>query len=430
MSTSGGKAAAEERTAGAAVASATPAPADVQYPYWRTNMRVMAFATLCLALGFGIINPFLPLVLKEMGATGHLETWVGYAIGGYFGLSFFLTPVWGVVADHYGRKLMVLRTSFGMGAIYLLLPLMPDLTWFLALYLLMGTTNGFVPASQALIATNTPGRYLGQSLSWVQTGTLIGGTVGPALGAVLASVLPQYRHLFWVAAALIVSAGLLALVFAREQHERPQAPFRVHIVRDLRIILAIPGIRLLYFFQFCYTFTYLGSIAIVSVFTLEMLAAQGIDGGSQVDFWVGAVSLALTVASAMAVPLWGRLLDRFGAPRVLLWALCTATLGSLPVVLVQTPWQLVASRFLLGLLAVGVGPGAVTMVRTVAPRGMESRVMAYGAACAMLGIGGGPFIAGQVGPLLGLRTYFALNSVLLLLGFLAWLRVYLRGERA
>jgi MFS family permease len=69
----------------------------------------------------------------------------------------------------------------------------------------------------------------------------------------------------------------------------------------------------------------------------------------------------------------------------------------------------------------------VTLVKTFAPPGMESRVLSYATAFGALGIGGGPFLAGQIGPLLGLRAYFALNSCLLLVALGVWLRAMSRG---
>jgi len=141
------------------------------YPYWRRNKYALAGATFLLAVGFGIANPFLPLMLGELGIVTHVETWVGYLQGSYFLLSFFLTPIWGVLADHFGRKAMVLRTSLGMAVLTMLMPVAPNLAVFGALFVMMGTTNGFTPASQALVATTTPGRRLGSSLAWVQTGS-------------------------------------------------------------------------------------------------------------------------------------------------------------------------------------------------------------------------------------------------------------------
>ena len=387
----------------------------------------MAAATFSHTMGFGIVNPFFPLVLQEMGATGHLETWVGYALGSYFTLSFFLMPVWGVVSDHYGRKLMALRTSLGMATIFFILPLTPSLYWFLAVFFLMGTTNGFIPASNALIATNTPPSAMGRSLSLVQTGTLIGGTLGPALGAMIAFLLPGYRYLYWVAAASLLGGGMLTLFLAREKHERPNTPFRLHMVRDFSIIRRLPNISGLMFITFINTLTFIGTATIISVFTLELLAAEGITSGKEVNVWVGAVTLAFTLASALSVHFWGRLQDRLGADRVLVLSLLVGGLASLPTIVTQTPAQLVAARFLLGLLAIGAAPATVTLIRFHAPKGMEARVLAYASAFGALGIGVGPFVAGMIGPVLGLRAFFALNSLLLLVGFAIGLRAHLRG---
>jgi hypothetical protein len=42
-------------------------------------------------------------------------------------------------------------------------------------------------------------------------------------------------------------------------------------------------------------------------------------------------------------------------------------------------------------------------------------------------MGVGPFVAGQIGPRLGLRAYFVLNAALILVLLLAWLRSGRRG---
>jgi len=408
-------------------AGADQAATEAAYPHWRRNRLAMTFATFHHTTAFGVITPFFPLILLEYGVTGRLETWVGYAQGSYFLLSFFLSPLWGAVADHYGRKLMVLRTSFGMAFVFALLPLMPNLTWFLVLYFFMGTTNGFVPASQALIATNTPSNRLSGALSFVQVGVLLGATLGPAFGAGLMHYLPKYTYLMWVATCLICVGGTSALILAREQHTRPKEPFRLHTLRDIKVVVRLPYLKLLFFIYFTNTFTYLGSAAIVSVFTLDLLNAQGISSGPAVDWWIGAVSLAFTIGSALTVPVWGRLADRFGGRIILALSLAGAGLMSLLIPLSHNTGQLVAARLLLGMAAVGIGPTALAQIKSYAPKGMESRVLAFGAAFGMLGIGGGPFLAGLIGPVFGLRTFFFINSALLLLAFVGWSIATTRG---
>ncbi len=402
--------------------AAPPTDPPPEFPHWRRNKYALSAATFLLATGFGSALPFLPLTVREFGITEHVETWVGYMVGGYFCLSFFLTPVWGVVADHFGRKAMVLRTSLGMGLLTLLMPLAPSLGWFVLIYLLMGTTNGFNPACHALIATNTPNREIAQSLALVQSGALLGGALGPAVGAVLAGWLPAYRYLFFANGGFVLAAALLALLFAREQHVRPAHRFRLHLLADLKVIARLPDLKVLYPINLAYTLTYYGSVTIISVYTLELLQRAGESRPAEINFWVGAVSIAFTIASGLSVPLWGALADRLGAPRVLALSLLCGGLGALPVALAFSPLQLAWARGAMGALAVGIGPAATALIKARSPAGMEGRVLSYSAAFGALGMGLGPFVAGLIGPIFGLRSYFFLNAALILVLLALWLR--------
>jgi DHA1 family multidrug resistance protein-like MFS transporter len=402
---------------------------DVAFPFWRRNRLALPFATFSLTFGWAIANPFLPLILREEGVTGHLETWVGYLMAVYFALSFVLTPIWGVVADHYGRKPMVLRTSIGMGIIFFLLSVAPSTLWFVPIFLLLGTTNGFNPACAALAVTTTPPARMGNVLSMVQTGALLGSTMGPALGAVIAGFLPSYRSLYVASGVFSIAAGVTALILCKENFVRPQTPLRFNLVQDARLISRLPNVGVLLGVYLVYTLSFNGSVALVTVYTLDMLPDRGMGNAHLTNFWVGAVSMALPIGSALAVPVWGRLLDRFAGPRVLAASLLTGMLAVIPIVAAQSPLFLVCARFLFGAFAVGIGPAAITLVKHRSPPGMESRVLAYLTAFGMLGLGVGPFIAGQVGPLLGLRAYFVLNGLMLLTCLFAWYRSWFRSPR-
>ena len=70
-----------------------------------------------------MIVPFLPLYLQELGVTdpGQISIWSGVIFGVNFLTAFLFAPLWGKIADRQGRKLMVLRSGFGM-AIVMVLP--------------------------------------------------------------------------------------------------------------------------------------------------------------------------------------------------------------------------------------------------------------------------------------------------------------------
>ena len=62
-------------------------------------------------------------MLRGLGVDTHLETWVGNLVLAFYVLSFLMNPIWGGIADHYGRKIMVERSpsvyagQFGIAAL-------------------------------------------------------------------------------------------------------------------------------------------------------------------------------------------------------------------------------------------------------------------------------------------------------------------------
>jgi MFS family permease len=315
-----------------------------------------------------------------------------------------------------------------MAAVYCLLPLAPSVGWFVPVFLLMGTTNGLVASAQALAATTSPPRRMGSVLSLVQSGGLIGGMVGPVIGAGLAQILPAYRYMYWCSAAMSGLSGLIALIGARERFEPPARRLELHLVQDFRQIVRLPNVVVLFAAFVIYTLTFNGSVPVISVYVMDLLHKAGAPP-TDAPFWLGVVSVALPIGSALAAQLWGRLSDRVGPETVLQLGLLSGAVALVPVIFAGTPLQLAGARVLVGMGSIGIGPAGIAMIKARAPAGMDSRVLAYLAACGMLGMGAGPFIAGQVGPLLGLRGYFALNALALLGMVWAWRRS-LRASQA
>ena len=403
-------------------------PGTEAFPYARKNTYVLSLATFISTVGFGVSFPFLPLMVLELDPTADANSWVGYITGSFFLIGFLTTPLWGSVADHFGRKAMVLRTSLGMGLLHMLIPFSPSLSWIMVIFLLLGTTNGFVPAAQALVATTNPSHQMGRALSLLHTGTWLGTSLGPVAGAFLAGLLTQYRSMYWVTGGLVLSAGLLGLFFTHEEKRARLQPFRLTVRRDLRITLALPQVKVLFPIAYLFAIVYLGNVPVMSLYTIEILEKAGITGKSVRDMWVGVVAVGLPLASAISAPLWGRFLDRTGPERTLGISLVTGTLATIPLVLVTTPITLALSRLGVGVFSVGIGLSVMTAVKARAPKGMEARVLAFLTAVSMLGFGSGPFLAGQIAPWWGLRGYLALNSLSLAAMTVIWFGLVLGGR--
>jgi MFS transporter, DHA1 family, multidrug resistance protein len=397
-----------------------------RYPHWRRNRWVFPFANVMCGFGFSLAWPFLPLMVRGLGVRENLETWVGTMLLAFYLVSTAASPVWGGIADHYGRKPMVLRAMLGMGITMMLVPLAPTPLWFAAALMLVAVFNGFTPAGVSLLVANTPPGRIGSAVSLAQTGGQVGQALGPAAGAALAALLDRQHALYWISAGLMLSGGLLVLLFVREVKQVAAGSWRPRLVGSLRDLLAVPRIAPLFLLAFLFSIMWHGSVPNISVFVLQLLEAQPTDAVAETGvaaYWTGAAATAMALSTMVALPLWGRVIDRVGPARVLVFAAAATVITHLPLLALQTPLQLVLARAAFGLTAAGMQTAIFQLLRMHAPPGMDARALSYATAVQFLAMGVAPFFAGLVGPALGLRAYFAITTALMLGGLALWLRV-------
>jgi MFS family permease len=399
---------------------------EEEYPHWRRNRWVFPFANVLCGFGFSLAWPFLPLMVRGLGVRENLETWVGTMLLVFYLVSTAASPVWGGIADHYGRKPMVLRAMLGMGVTMMLVPLAPTPLWFAATLMLVAVFNGFTPAGVSLLVANTPPGRIGSAVSLAQTGGQVGHALGPAAGAALAALFDRQHALYWISAGLMLSGGLLVLLFVREVKQVAAGPWRPRLVGSLRELLAVPRIAPLFLLAFLFSIMWHGSVANISVFVLQLLEAHPPDAGAETGVaasWIGAAATAIALSTMVALPLWGRVIDRVGPARVLVFSAAATVITHLPLLVLQTPLQLVLARVAFGLTAAGMQTAIFQLLRMHAPPGMDARALSYATAVQFLAMGVAPFFAGLVGPALGLRAYFAITTALMLGGLALWLRV-------
>jgi len=381
------------------------------------------------SIGFAISFPFLPLMVRNLGVHENLETWIGHMMLGFYIISFLCGPIWGSIADYFGRKIMVLRALFGMGFFMSIIPFAPTPLWFAYLFSLVGFFNGGTMSAQALIVANTPPGRIGLALSRLQAANLMGQTTGPAVGTMLMATVDKPHWLFWFSGGVLLSAAMLVIAFVRETKQLTPGRWRPQWIGSLRVLLAVPRIGLLYFLGFVFAVLAAGNITILSVFVMNLNGGASTDAASHA-FWAGAVAIGYALSSAIALTVWGRLLDRYDPRRVLLFSTAGAGLTQLPLLFLQTPLQLTLTRIAFGLTASLMLPAIVRLLRSHAPQGMDARAISYAASFQFIAMGIAPFTAGLIGPLLGLRTYFALTVALTFIAFVLWLRSEKRGPRS
>jgi DHA1 family multidrug resistance protein-like MFS transporter len=158
--------------------------------------------------------PFLPLFLRQIGATSDANAlfWVGVATTVQGVARLVSGPVWGVISDRYGRKLMLVRALYA-ATLTTAIAAVAHAPWVVVVALSMqGLFSGFIPAAIALTSVSVPDARLNRSLGVVTGGQYLGSTLGPAVGAVLAIGF-GYRGAI-VASAVLPALAATWIIFA------------------------------------------------------------------------------------------------------------------------------------------------------------------------------------------------------------------------
>lgn len=390
--------------------------------YWKKNLGILMISQFLVLGSMSMIMPFLPLYLKEMGLKdpADIQFWAGAIFGVNFLSQFIVAPIWGNLADRHGRKLMVLRSGFGMALVIFLTGLATSHWQLFFLRLLNGMVSGFIPASISLMATNTPKEKVGYALGMLQSGAVAGSIMGPFIGGLLAEVI-GFRMIFFLTASMLALASFIALVFVKEEFKPNRKEKKVSFWKEGSFILRQPTMLVLFVAGLLLQFATVGPAPLMSVFVEELGAP-----GGYVAFFAGLVTAFTGLANMLASPLLGRWGDRHGSEKVLFWSLMTAAVLFIPHFFAQNIWQLLVLRFLLGLSLGGLLPSLNSLIQKAAPPGKESTVYGFHTSAISLGNMLGPLTYGLLSGWVGIRGIFLVTSAFLFLNA-GWLRFSAKG---
>src|SRR3954467_11230589 len=135
-----------------------PVVEEADSTHWRRNLAVCVFGSFTTIVAMTLLLPFLPLYVEELGVSDHaaLVGGSGAAYGGAFLSAALFAPLWGRLADLYGRKLMLIRASAGMAVAMSLIGLSQNVYQLVFLRFLAGLLGGYSSGSIVLVATMTP----------------------------------------------------------------------------------------------------------------------------------------------------------------------------------------------------------------------------------------------------------------------------------
>jgi DHA1 family multidrug resistance protein-like MFS transporter len=339
----------------------------------------------------------------------------------------FSAPVWGRLADTYGRKLMVLRSCFGIAVFTALMGASGSVWQLLALRAGMGVVAGYNASAIALVASQTPEHRLGTALGWLSSGNLLGTLIGPVIGGTIADITGSYRMPFYWGGAGCFVAFVLCWIIVPERFTRPTEARKAASFASLfSMLIRSGGLMPLFLVLLLAQFGTRAVEPVVTVFVQDML------GPVPHIATLGGIAFAITgLAGIVAVPFLGRRSDRIGHRLTLMVCLAGAALFTLPQALPLGYVAFVVERFGLGLFVGGILPAANALVGRLAVASHRGFVFGLTASATFMGNSLGPFTGGAVAATFGIQWVFVVTAVLLLANLVwVWLTVPEPGDPA
>ncbi|WP_229727424.1 multidrug efflux MFS transporter [Sporolactobacillus putidus] len=386
-------------------------------PLWKRNLYVCWFGAFATAAGMSQIVPFLPLYIEQLGVrnTSDIERWAGLVFGATFLVSALVSPLWGSLADKYGRKPMLLRAGLGMSLVVFSMAFVHNVYELFALRMIMGTVSGFIPASIILVATQTPKSHSGWALGMLSTGGISGSLVGPLIGGFLSQFVGM-RMVFIDTSVLLFCAFLASLIFIKEKFVRSEK--KMPSFHDVWNMVPNPGMFVAMFIT-----TFMVQLANMSIEPIITVYVKILAPSSRnLEMISGIVVAAAGLASVISAPFLGKLSDRIGPRRILLCALIFIGFIFIPQAFVSSPWQLMTLRFLMGLAIAGILPSINTIVKKMAPSVITGQLFGYNQSAQFLGTLGGALLGGHMAAVFGIKYVFFSTSALLFINA-AWVIV-------
>lgn len=370
-----------------------------------------AFTTI---VAMTLLLPFLPLYVEQLGVKDHaaIVQWSGVAYGATFLSAALVAPLWGRLADRYGRKLMLIRASLGMAVAMALIGIAQDVWQLVGLRLLAGLLGGYASGSMVLVATQTPRERSGWALGTMSSAIMAGSLAGPLIGGILPPLI-GIRWTFFGAGAVIFVAFLATTLLIREDKRPPVQKGAKPVgswasVPDTRPLLAmlLTGLLLM--------FATMSIEPIITVYVSQLVADP-----AHVTLMAGVVMSAAALGSMLSASHLGKLADRNGAWNVIIGCLAVSAVLLVPQAFVTAGWQLVALRFLMGLSLGGLLPCIASVIRHSVPERSAGHMLGYSISAQYTGQVVGPLFGGFVGGHFGMRAVF-LGTCVLMAGGALW----------
>tara|TARA_B100001250_G_scaffold155734_1_gene133835 strand:- start:2824 stop:4044 length:1221 start_codon:yes stop_codon:yes gene_type:complete len=382
---------------------------------WKRNFYTLWTAQLFAVIGFHAIQPFLAYYVQEFDVEDLDEAllWAGY-LGSAAGFAMAISsPIWGAVADRFGRKSMVVRSMVGGGITVFFMAYAGSVFELLIARTLQGALAGTVTACITMVSTTTPKSHLGFAMGMMQGAFLLGAALGPLMGGPFIAIY-GYKACFLASGSMVIFAGIAVQFLVSEDFRKIEKKDDIgqNYIREF----FIDGWRLLGLRPFIITLVIVVLIqfAYGVIMPVVPLFLQYLSGRADILSEAGFVFSLMSLTGAISAAVIGNWTLRIGLRRLLSFGLLSTAIllvfqGSATSVFVF------AVLYVLGGFTTGaVRPVANTIITYVISETDRGKAFGILTSAGAFGWALGPSVGAFVGSQFGFQVAFYVTAFLFL----------------
>jgi MFS family permease len=371
------------------------------------EVYVLGLVAFCVAVGFGVLVPVLPVFARSFGV-GNAE--VGAVISAFALMRLISSPFCGWLIKVLSERIIMATGIFIVAISSALAGVSHSYLQLLVLRGVGGIGSAmFTVSAFTLLLTSVEAGVRGRAAGFFQGGFLIGGITGPAVGGVLAAISLTAPFFFY--AGTLVVAGTAGLVLLHHRSAKPDetaesaVPFR-DVLRDVRYQAAC-------FSNLAQGWTSFGvRSSLVPVLVVELLHRPA--------SWTGIAFAIAAVAQTIAVGPAGRFTDTVGRRPAMIFGSAVAAVSIMAVPFAPNIWVLIVVLSLYGVASAFLGTAPPAAVGDAAGSRSGTAVAVF-SMCSDIGAIIGPLVAGLLADVLSYPAAFGVGAVLMLVAAaLSW----------
>ncbi len=369
------------------------------------EVSVLAAIAFCVALGFGIVIPAIPLFARTFGVSAFAASAV---ISVFAAMRLVSSPPAGWLVNRFGERI-IMSTGLAIVAVSSLFAgLATDYGQLLVLRGIGGTGSAmFTISATALLLRVTEPEYRGRASGLFQAGFLIGGVVGPAVGGLVIGIsirAPFFVYAGTLFAAFIVAVSLLPRLAKTEELNTGEDADRLSCLATLKL----PAYQAALGANFANGFVFFGlRSSLVPLFVVE--------GLRQGPGLAGAGFVVAAVVQAGLLTFGGRTADRRGRRPALVVGLAVGSLSLLLLAVAPNSWLFLVAMAVAGFSGAFLGPSPTAIVGDVARGHHGGSVVAGFQMMSDFGSIIGPLVGGLLLDLSGFPVAFAAGMAISLM---------------